>query len=885
MDHFKRGGKMRGLFTFLLIFFKVSMFASDWVQGEILVILNNNVKGSAYDNFISSYSDYELNEIEIISPRLNLIHLGFNNDKISAREFLLIISNDQRVDFAQLNHYYTPEEGEFTEYNPNDSENGPNRNNPNDPNLEFQWALNNTGQKVDKTIGTKGADIRAFDAWAYMREFPKDYRNQRSPVVAVLDTGFMLNHPDLNGQFLPGENTYNNSQPIPIDNHGTFVSGIINAISNNGIGVSGIGGGIVDIKVMPIYPYTFEPGTLTCNRLLEAYSYVLEKRITYNSSNGTDGYYIVATNQSFGGNYNPNNFLASKKLLDEMGKAGIISVMAAGNSKENLNNVNLVPQKLETEYKIVVAGTNQNDGRYSDSNYGSLTVDLGAPGTNIVSTAVTYEYAYWEGTSFAAPYVAGVLALMYSAVPEDFLAFYDNEPGKLALLMKEHLLSNVDKISSMQNITKTGGRLNAYRAVKSLLQDPQFTISENMTLSNQIINLDRIWVIENGSTVILDNSRLIIDNVDKKLVIRNGSIVLTNGSSISLLNNGRLEILNNSKLNLTNSTLVTSPNSEIVIDGKNNGNPELRFTSNSTITINSNIEINGGVLNFENGSIILKDGAYFTGKNAKINLKSNSFMNITNGRFNVDSGSVLTSTSSTINLSSGSTASFNRSNLLMTGGGLNLKERSAVNFSNKSWFETEGNVVIKGYTSKINIEDQSSDLDLDLYSVSPIESNLIPSKYHSGDRIIFDNSFAKLRKDTVVTTSRDDNGKWDGIYFYNNTSIPDSTCSYILSDISSIQNLVISNCDVAIGRTSPDKTKITNIDSFIISKGANVYLQNAIYKNNSRGILVKDANLFTRFGTLIQKNGGYGVKLDHVSSYLDTFRCDEYGINLIGVSP
>ena len=81
---------MNKLFTFLLVIISINLLASDWVPNEILVMLNNNVKGSAYDNFLLSYSGYDLNEIEVISSRLNLIHFSFNSKKISAHDFLSI---------------------------------------------------------------------------------------------------------------------------------------------------------------------------------------------------------------------------------------------------------------------------------------------------------------------------------------------------------------------------------------------------------------------------------------------------------------------------------------------------------------------------------------------------------------------------------------------------------------------------------------------------------------------------------------------------------------------------------------------------------------------------------------------------------------------------
>jgi hypothetical protein len=73
----------------------ISLFASDWVSGEILIILKSDVKDDAYDDFKLSYTDYGFKEIEIISKRLNLVHFSFKNEKITDLDFLSLISKYQ----------------------------------------------------------------------------------------------------------------------------------------------------------------------------------------------------------------------------------------------------------------------------------------------------------------------------------------------------------------------------------------------------------------------------------------------------------------------------------------------------------------------------------------------------------------------------------------------------------------------------------------------------------------------------------------------------------------------------------------------------------------------------------------------------------------------
>ncbi len=112
------------------------------------------------------------------------------------------------------------------------------------------------------------------------------------------------------------------------------------------------------------------------------------------------------------------------------------------------------PQELTNENIIVVANTNMQDVREPDSNYGA-SVDLGAPGKSILSTDYTGGYRYFNGTSFAAPHVAGAAALMMAHCP----ALRSNP-----VEAKRRILNNVDPISGLPSISN--GRLNVYRALQ-----------------------------------------------------------------------------------------------------------------------------------------------------------------------------------------------------------------------------------------------------------------------------------------------------------------------------------------------------------------------------------------------------------------------------------
>src|SRR5262249_18540282 len=105
---------------------------------------------------------------------------------------------------------------------------------------------------------------------------------------------------------------------------------------------------------------------------------------------------------------------------------------------------------------VGVAATTNTDARYGPSNYGPHTIELGAPGRSILSTVRNNGYASWSGTSMAAPFVTGVLALVESQHPA--LPSYD---------VIHQVRRTVAKTPALNGRTVPGGRLNAYKAVST----------------------------------------------------------------------------------------------------------------------------------------------------------------------------------------------------------------------------------------------------------------------------------------------------------------------------------------------------------------------------------------------------------------------------------
>jgi hypothetical protein len=153
----------------------------------------------------------------------------------------------------------------------------------------------------------------------------------------------------------------------------------------------------------------------------------------------------------------------SQALLDVIKKAAaydILFVAGAGNDAADNDATPFYPASYDVANVISVAATTQTDGLASFSNRGAKSVDLGAPGTNILSTVRGNTYAYYHGTSMATPHVSGVAALLLSACSL-------NTAG-----VRSAMLANVEARASLAGRTVSGGRLNARRALAACAQKP-----------------------------------------------------------------------------------------------------------------------------------------------------------------------------------------------------------------------------------------------------------------------------------------------------------------------------------------------------------------------------------------------------------------------------
>jgi thermitase len=281
---------------------------------------------------------------------------------------------------------------------------------PDDPYLDLQWGL------------TK---VEAPQAWDVTTGSP-------TINIAILDTGVDLDHPDLANKVISNINLTNFGSADDVYGHGTHVAGIAAAMTNNGIGVAGLGysSTIMNVKVLD-------------DNGMGAYSWIVSG-IIWAADNGAD---II--NMSLGGSF------ASSALEDAINYAwnkGVVVVAAAGN---NGDTTPIYPACYTN--CIAVAATDANDARASWSNYGDW-VDVAAPGVSVYSTLKDNGYGYLSGTSMASPHVAGLAALVFTVVGDS------NGNGFLNDEVRSQIQATCDDIG----VSGIGsGRINAYRAVQT----------------------------------------------------------------------------------------------------------------------------------------------------------------------------------------------------------------------------------------------------------------------------------------------------------------------------------------------------------------------------------------------------------------------------------
>jgi subtilisin family serine protease len=326
---------------------------------------------------------------------------------------------------------------------------------PDDPSFSQLWGLSNTGQSG----GVVDADIDAPEAWSITT-------GSRSVVLAVVDSGVDVNHPDLAANIWrnPGEiagngidddgNGFvddvsgwdfvsNDNTPQDGNGHGTHVAGTIGAVGGNGRGVVGVNW---EVSILPLR-FLDDAGSGSTAAAIAAINYATALR--------NAGVNVVASNHSWGGGGYSTSL---RTAISRHNDAGIMFIAAAGNEATNNDAIPSYPASYDLPNVLSVAAIDRSDRLASFSNYGRTSVDLGAPGVSIYSTTPGNGYSTYSGTSMAAPHVTGVVGLLAAANPQATVSE-----------LRAAILDTVVPVAALgSGKTVTGGRLNAAAALERI---------------------------------------------------------------------------------------------------------------------------------------------------------------------------------------------------------------------------------------------------------------------------------------------------------------------------------------------------------------------------------------------------------------------------------
>lgn len=370
---------------------------------------------------------------------------------------------------------------------------------PNDPRFPTeQWGLQNTGQEG----GSSGFDMDAPEGWDLRRE-------ATNVIVAVVDSGVRYTHEDLaqnmwrNPGETPGNNldddkngwiddvhginaideTGNPDDDVPdpvlgIGGHGTSVAGIIGAVGNNGRGIAGVAW---KVQIMALKWFNNQ-GAGALSDAIQCLDYARSHGATIVNASWQQGGLLSGT--------------VNQSMMDALGRlkqAGILFVSSAGNDGANNDLVAHYPSNYPFDNMVAVAAGTRSGVLSRQSNFGERLVDVVAPGEAVVSTSSKSdtEYVVVSGTSFAAPHVSGLLALLKAQYPSS---------DHRALINR--LLTGATRKDRLVGKVRSGAFVNLLNALRAsnVLEFPEIT---SLSLPGQTLSSQEEVSILQGTNVAL----------------------------------------------------------------------------------------------------------------------------------------------------------------------------------------------------------------------------------------------------------------------------------------------------------------------------------------------------------------------------------------------
>ena len=382
------------LFVFFLL--KVNSFAQphkDYASDRILVKFKDTAGKNTRESFLKKWRITSKKRFD----DLNLDVVLVPKEKVD--EYLTKVEKEEGVEYAEPDYKVLALEE------------------TNDPYLENQWGL----YKIQ-------AAGKEDSAWNYSKGDPLIK-------IAILDTGIDQDHGDLSNKVAQTKNCTDSPTADDLYGHGTHVAGIAAALTNNDIGVAGVGykASLINAKVLG------DDGS-------GYYSWIIDC-LKWSADNGAK-----VINMSLGAPYKSK---ALEQAVNDAWRKGVVLVAAAGNSGSSSPTYPAYYSNV-----IAVAATDSNDKKPSWSSFGRW-VDVAAPGVDIYSTFPNHEntlggsgYGYASGTSMATPHVAGVAALVWAT----------SSFGQNNLTVRQQIEKTADKIAGTGKYW-TYGRVNALKAV------------------------------------------------------------------------------------------------------------------------------------------------------------------------------------------------------------------------------------------------------------------------------------------------------------------------------------------------------------------------------------------------------------------------------------
>lgn len=332
-----------------------------------------------------------------------------------------------------------------------------------DPDFHRQWGLKNRGQKLERaqTVGLHNVDIAVEKAWEITK-------GSKDVIVAITDSGMDLTHPDLRDNLWvneaerdgrPGVDDDNNgfiddihgwdfankdNDPTDDNQHGTHIAGIIGAEGNNNIGISGVNW---KVRMMPVKWLDSGLRGATSDAV-KSLHYAMDMgaqviNCSWGEDNDEDSYEVP---------------IALQKAIERAERENVVIVAAAGNEGYDLQHGVFFPASFKNSNVISVAAINNRAELWSaggfGSNFGAKDVDIAAPGEDVPSYVLGQKVKALSGTSMAAPFVAGVAALILS-----------HKPDLSAREVKQRIVQSAQTFPGLRTKIKSSGIVNAYYAV------------------------------------------------------------------------------------------------------------------------------------------------------------------------------------------------------------------------------------------------------------------------------------------------------------------------------------------------------------------------------------------------------------------------------------